>query len=80
MKYKKKNINILMIYSLHSTSKQQRLIEVFQPEKGKSINKCIVLFPGGGYTQIAWDTQILTAAAFLNKLGNIVLYYYLCIV
>lgn len=52
-------------------------ITVFQPPKGKNNGAAMVICPGGGYWNLAWDLEGEEVAAWLNTVGitGIVLKY-----
>ena len=52
-------------------------ITVFQPAKGKNTGAAMVICPGGGYWNLAWDLEGEEVAAWLNTVGmtGIVLKY-----
>src|SRR5712692_436521 len=52
-------------------------ITVFRPEKGKNTGAAMVICPGGGYWNLAWDLEGEEVAAWLNSVGmtGIVLKY-----
>ena len=44
-------------------------ISVFRPEAGKNARVAVVICPGGGYWNLAWDKEGEEVAAWLNTLG-----------
>ena len=44
-------------------------IEVFQPAAGKENGTGVLVFPGGGLFNLAWETELHTVANFLNAKG-----------
>src|SRR5947209_2042350 len=44
-------------------------ISVFRPEAGNNSRVAVVICPGGGYWNLAWDKEGEEAAARLNTLG-----------
>jgi acetyl esterase/lipase len=52
-------------------------ITVFRPAKGKNTGAAMVICPGGGYWNLAWDREGEEVAAWLNRVGmtGIVLKY-----
>ncbi len=44
-------------------------LKVYRPEKDKSVGVAIVVCPGGGYTNLAWDHEGEQVARWLNSLG-----------
>jgi acetyl esterase/lipase len=44
-------------------------ISVFRPETGKNSRVAIVICPGGGYWNLAWDKEGEEVAAWLNTIG-----------
>jgi acetyl esterase/lipase len=48
---------------------QQPLIEVFLPAKRNSTGVAVIICPGGGYRQLAWDWEGTDIAKWLNSKG-----------
>src|SRR6516225_4022163 len=44
-------------------------ISVYRPERGKNTGVAIVVCPGGGYTNLAWDHEGEKVAQWLNSIG-----------
>jgi acetyl esterase/lipase len=44
-------------------------VSVFRPDKDLNVGTAIVICPGGGYWNLAWDLEGEEVAAWLNKLG-----------
>jgi len=59
------------------TNVTQPALSVFQPEKEKNTGAAVIVCPGGGYWNLAWDLEGEEVAAWLNRAGitGIVLKY-----
>src|SRR5262245_429813 len=44
-------------------------ISIFRPEAGKNSRVAVVICPGGGYWNLAWDKEGEEVAAWLNTVG-----------
>ncbi len=55
------------IQSITNVSKPS--LSVYQPEKSRNSGVAIVVCPGGGYTNLAWDHEGDQVARWLNSLG-----------
>jgi acetyl esterase/lipase len=60
----RKNANILTIRNVHKPT-----LEVFLPSKQNATGKAVVICPGGGYQQLAYDWEGTDVAKWLNSKG-----------
>lgn len=59
------------------TNVSQPTLAIFRPEGTKNTGEAVLVFPGGGYTNLSWDNEGVRVAQWLKCIGvtGIVLKY-----